>query len=141
MSIIGISKFETSDYISSGDPARSEAEGATIFILGSLDVDSRAQIQDNTVSYEADESGKMNMRLAPAARMLMAVRLGLRGWRNFKDENGNDILFETVDRVINGKLSKVVSDKALGHLPSSLIIELGNQIIEKNTLNGDITKN
>jgi hypothetical protein len=56
------------------------------------------------------------------------VRYGLRGWRNFPDQNGHDIPFKTVKHHTNGRTYQVVVDECLQRRGIQDIRELGQEI-------------
>lgn len=149
MAIVGISKLETEEFISShdmvdtGDGTSKQAtksEGATVWQIGVLDSDIRAVITDKAMVLEQHVDGNRILSQA-GTRNLMAVRFGLRGWENFKHEDGSDIAYETEERMISGKIYTALTDKCLESIPGYLVTELGQEIIARNMLDAETRKN
>ena len=138
MAIKGLSHFENERYASRLDDA--EDMHKTWWILGPLDVNCRAFIGDNQTILVMDASGGNGILTRAATRNLDAVRLGLKGVENFKDPSGSDIKLDFVDRVIGGKVYKVVSDEFISKIPPIIVAELGDKIMELNTFNEDLRK-
>ena len=132
MAITGLSKLETVDYIASKDPCKTEAEGATVFVLGTLDKETVGALRDSMQSLEMAD-GKQKIVMNTSATMVKACRMGLKGWRNFKDSEGKDIPFKTEEEYMFGKSFKVVSKETMDKIPLDLIIELGQAIVDKNS--------
>ncbi len=61
------------------------------------------------------------------ASLKKAFRYGLQGWRNLKDENGNDIEF---DQVTAGSI-----------LPARWIIAIGRRVVKISSFDGEKVKN
>lgn len=143
MAIVGISLKETEEYISSLDTAKTESDGAVIWILGSLDADTRAALADERTEFSIDTEGdvissKRSMALKNNQIALKAVRAGLRGWRNFKDVNGNAIPFDGVETLTSNGPVKYISTKTLNRIPLPVIVDLGNRIIELNSVSASL---
>lgn len=130
----GMRLSETADFISQFDEAKTEEEGATVFVLGVLDSNVLAHIGDATTNV-------INMKFEASRAAYMTVQFGLRGWRNFKDEDGGDIPFKTVKTTVGGREYQTVSPKTMDNLPPQIIGELANKIRETNTLTKDEVKN
>lgn len=160
MALIGISKFETEDYVSKLDPSRvvfpedhpskageldatsSESNGATVFVLGALDIEERAFITDKTsIAQEDNQEGGTRLVFRPGSRNLWSVRLGLKAWRNFQDENSHGIKINFTTYILNGVEKKIVANDSLAQLGLALITELGEQILEKNNFLQAVAKN
>ena len=141
MAITGLSKIETSEYISEADSCATEADGATVFLLGAVDKETLGALRDNAQTIEFVD-GKQSMVMNNAAMMVRACRIGLRGWRNFKDIEGKDIPFRVEDGVLFGKEMKLVSQETIDKMPFDLVIELGRAIVAKNSkLDSKLLKN
>jgi hypothetical protein len=149
MALIGLSRSDTIEYVSDSDPCKKWIdvpidpndpsrgterkpvieEGATVFLIGQLDVFLMGRIYDQastlTRNDENDEVGlKTNLNLTN----IDAVRFGLRGWRNFRDKDGSDLPFATVKRRCNGRDYQVVTDACLKFLGIQLVQELAHEI-------------
>ena len=136
MAITGISLNETEKYISPSDSAQSEAEGATVFTLGSLDAGIRAELGDELFAFETGEKQTIKSNRNKVA--LKAVRFGLRGFSNYKDSKGNDIPFKTVKTIVNGKEYQTVSDETLDRMHPAHVAELGTEILKRNSIAGGL---
>lgn len=141
MAITGLNKLETVDYISEKDPCKSEAEGATVFVLGSVDKEIIGAIKDSMQSLEMVD-GKQKIVMNTSASYIKACRVGLRGWRNFKDSEGKDIPFKLEEGYPFGKAMKIVSKETMEKIPLDLAIELGQAIVDKNSkMDANLLKN
>ena len=132
MAITGMSKVETVDFISEKDPCKSESEGATVFILGAVDKEIIGALRDSMQSLEMTD-GKQKVVMNTSATLVKACRIGLKGWRNFKDAEGKDIPFKLEEGYPFGKSMKIVSKETMEKLPLDLAIELGQAIVDKNS--------
>jgi hypothetical protein len=141
MAIKGLSKFETEDYISESDEAKTKENGATIFKLGSLDVDLRAMIADDMFGYVSGQDGDVRVVNNQTKARLRAVRYGLVGWDNFTDEKGIAIECIRKTDVVAGKTCLCLTDESLAQLPNRLISELGGKIIAMNSVSGSLLGN
>lgn len=130
MPITGLSLAENTPFRSSYDNAPEDQQ--TVFILGAVDVLVRSSIQDNAQSWESAEGG-MRLVNKTAYRNIELVRFGLKGFEKFKDEKNNDIVFKTIDRVVGGKLYKVLSDDIVFKIPPEVLQELAEEILHINT--------
>lgn len=141
MAITGLSKIETTEYISENDPCKSEAEGATVFLIGAVDKELIGGLRDELQHIES-VGDKQIIKLNTSAVFTKACKVGLKGWRNFKDKDGKDIPFRLVDGFIYSKEVKVLSPESINGLPFDLIMELGRVIVEKNSkLDATLLKN
>ena len=127
-----MSKVETTDYISEKDPCKSEAEGATVFMLGAVDKEIIGALRDSMQSLEMAD-GKQKVVMNTSATLVKACRIGLKGWRNFKDSEGKDIPFKLEEGYPFGKALKIVSKETMDKIPLDLAIELGQAIVDKNS--------
>lgn len=139
MAIQGISKSEIERYISEFDKARTEEDGATIWLLGVLDADIRARIGDKALVMEQGADGA-RMFLNQGTRNLEAVRFGLKGWVNFKDDD-EEVEYETIKRFVNSKPYDIVNDEGISHIPGHVLNEIGQRILVKNTMDEELRKN
>jgi len=131
MAIKGLSLVEVEPFYSSFDDAP-EAE-KTKWLLGPVDLMVRSYIQDNAISWVPGDGG-MVMTNKAAFRNFEICRFGLKGFENFKDDKtGADIAFVEVDRALNGKTYKNVSDDVLNRIPGQVIQEIAERLIEINT--------
>lgn len=77
--------------------------------------------------------------------MLLALTAGLRGWDNFRDENGLDVLFTRETRrrrnVAGVDVPDPVSEASLNAIPSELLVELSQAVVAVNQLTDAEAKN
>jgi hypothetical protein len=123
MGITGISLNETKDFTSIADTG----EQKTIFKLAVLDAEVFASLGQYTEN--------------PLKMMLEIVRFGLRGIENFKDSNGNDVKFTTVNKAVGQYSYKVVADSLLKIIPSQIVNEIGAEILNMSKLGSEEIKN
>ena len=74
----------------------------------------------------------------------VALAAGLRGWTNFRDADGNETEFRRSDRTltIHGiEVQRPVTDKTLDSIPSELLLELAQAIVDANQATVDDAKN
>lgn len=121
--ITGINLFETENYTSKYD----KSEPKTVWKIGAIDSESMPIVM-------ADNG---NTILA----MTQAVRFGLKGFENFKDAKGNDVVYATEQKVFMGRLCNVLADSILKILPPMLILELGTKIVKIGELSEAEAKN
>jgi hypothetical protein len=156
---VGISVADAFDYVSNTDPCKRKVsdtstgitktetvidEGATVFRLGVLDVFLMGMIYDSSsiIGRGVDtDVGQIDVKTRLNATNIDAVRYGLRGWTHFPDAQGNDIQFTTVDRIVQGRTYKAVTDECLSRLGIQLISELGQQIKTASEVGKAETKN
>lgn len=138
--IIAINSNESREYTSIHDAD----ENKTIFILGVLDNFVRAKIEDMTTRYSIPNNSEANaqadIQINYNQRNLKLVQYGLKGWKNFKDDKGNDIEFNTTSVNEFGKSYNIISDKSLRRLPKNIILELAGQILEDNFITEESKK-
>jgi len=141
MALVGMNLSGVRQYVSKDDPARDQDDyptaDATVFELGSLDVFLMSWVYDRAMSL--GDNGQM--ALNTNATNLDAVRFGLKGWRNFRDEQGNDIPFKTKQQAVNGKTYTVVADESLQYLSIALVRELAAEIKQVNQVTKEEAKN
>lgn len=142
MALQGLTKASTRLFESAKDPDKGNPN-ATRFKLAFIDSFVTAYLKDKLTSFEADpnDATKVVSVYSPNEIHIETVRFGLKGWENFKDEEGNDIEFKTVKRRMGGRSYDVVSDELLGNLPMSLIEELAVEIRRLNIVTVAEAKN
>lgn len=122
MGIKGIALSETKDFISSFD----KDEPKTIWKIGPLDSE----------IFNLVGEDKNPLRL-----MSDAVRFGLKGIENFKDERGNIVKFDTINKAVGPYSYKVVSDVIMKIIPPQVKNELGAEILKISNLDEEEAKN
>lgn len=74
----------------------------------------------------------------------VAVRAGLRGWRNFLNQDGAETEFRRDTRrvVLHGvEVDQPVSDATFECIPTSILLELSKAITDFNQVDADAAKN
>jgi hypothetical protein len=136
--IKGISLGETWEYVPL-EERRSETP--TVFILGTIDAETRAWIEDEGVTFEVTgamgPSPSAEARPRPAYRAFLYLRLGLRGWRNLCDAQSREIRFEQDQ--FRGKVAATVA--SVSAIPPPLQLEIAEAVRNGNTLQETERKN
>jgi hypothetical protein len=88
---IALDPKATFEYVLTDDRALPEDQ-RTVFVLRGLTVGEEARVADAMI---ASIPGQEELAFRSGTHQLTVLRYGLRGWRNFKDANGADIVFET----------------------------------------------
>ncbi len=109
------------------------ADNKTIFQLGVIPSNVRAYIDDTHSIYKKETEEIDNSGLND--KFYQFAKFGLKGWTNFKDKNGKDVEFMTIEQTLP-RIGKriVVSEECLSKLTLDWIVELGVQIIIGNKL-------
>lgn len=127
--------------VSKYDAAQSEADGATVWVIGALDSATYTRIKDSltTMSFAsgADDAPDTKMSVAMGRMNYELVAAGLRGWENFLDEKDAIIAFATQKRDGLGGLREVVRDDLMKLIPAAIIEELAAHVKTFNTLSQD----
>ena len=138
--ILALDSNESREFVSTLD----NEETKTIFILGVLDNFVRAKIEDMTTRYSIPQNnsteGTADIQINYNQRNLQLVRYGLKGWRNFKDAKGVDVIFETIASAEFGKSYNIISERTIKRLPRNLINELAVEILNDNQISIDDKK-
>lgn len=132
---------EQKDHVSKKDP---DSSNPTVWTLGTLDLRTRTYIQDETATFEisSDKStDRAGVKLRIGERNLLIVRFGLKGWKNLKDAQGQEIPFEQEPFDLDGKSHLLVHRRRIEQLPYELIEELAAEILSLNTLTEPDRKN
>lgn len=80
----------------------------------------------------------------PRKWVKVALAAGLRGWSNFRDADGNETEFRRSERSVTMhgvEISKPVTDKTLDAIPTELLLELAQAVVEANQATVDDAKN
>jgi hypothetical protein len=114
------------------------SENKTVFLLGVLDVQTRAFLDDTYSIFDSEKNlNDINLH----RKYLEFVRLGLKGWENLCDINLKPIEFKTEEKIYPGLGKRiVVSEDSLNKLRLIHIIEIGIQIVRDNTINSEDKK-
>jgi len=140
--LTGIDINSTRQYVSKLDP---DKDNPTVFHIGLLDPVLRAEVDDESSSYEMSSTNpndKAKVRLNWNKRQIMAIKFGLKGMDNFLDPQTRkpvDLKFETIHYA--GKMRDVVPDRFIAMFPSELRTELSEVILNESRLSEDEQKN
>jgi hypothetical protein len=140
--LTGIDINATRKYVSKLDPDR---DNPTVFHIGVLDPTLRAEIDDDSSTYEMSSTNpndKAKVRLNWNKRQITAIKFGLKGMENFLDPQTKkpvELKFETIRYA--GKMRDAVPDRIIAMFSSELRQELAEVILNESKLSGDERKN
>ena len=143
MPIVGITLDTTREFVSSYDDAKGTPE-ATVFIIGTLDSRIFGLLRDKGTTLQVDTSrpnDEVQTQINASEVAFLTVQYGLKGWKNFRDAAGNDLVYKTVRRTHSGQTYSVVDPEILKRLPSAIITELAEQIRSDNEMSESEVKN
>lgn len=138
----GIDINATRKYVSRLDP---DKENPTVFHIGALDPVLRAEIDDESSSYEMSSTNpndKARVKLNWNKRQITAIKFGLKGMDNFLDPQTDkpvEVKFETIQYA--GKMRNVLPDRIIAMFPSELRQELSEAILSESKLSEEERKN
>ncbi len=137
-----IRNSETKEVVLEKDPDQSNP---TIWLLGTLDLRSRAFIQDETTAFQVSDSDrprdKADVKLRLSQSKILTVRFGLKGWRNLKDSLGQEIQYEHDTLPLDGKSYDVVAKVLIERFSYELVEQLAEAIMAMNALTEPDRKN
>ena len=140
--LTGIDINSTRQHISKLDP---DKENPTVFHVGLLDPVLRAEVDDESSSYEMSSTNpndKAKVRLNWNKRQIMAIKFGLKGMENLLDPQTRkpiELKFETIHYA--GKMRDVVPDRVIAMFPNDLRTELSEVILNESKLSEGEQKN
>ena len=140
--LTGIDINATRKYSSKLDP---DKDNPTLFHIGVLDPALRAEIDDDSSSYEMSSSNpndKAKVHLNWNKRQIAAIKFGLKGLDNFLDPQTKkpiELKFETIRYA--GKMRDAVPDRIIAMFSSELRQELAEVILNESRLSEDEQKN
>jgi hypothetical protein len=140
--LTGIDVNATRKHVSKFD---SDKDNPTVFHIGLLDPVLRAEVDDESSSYEMSSTNpneKARVRLNWNKRQIMAIKFGLKGIDNFMDPQTNktvELRFDTINYA--GKSRNVIPDRIISMFPSELRQELAEVILNESKLSEDEQKN
>lgn len=143
---IALSISETHDYVLECDRSN-PVEEQTVFLIGQLDLGERIRIEDGQADYQFSASktsdARADLKINRHARNYQVIRHALRGWRNFRDKDGNEIEFETIAEPTSSRRGtvNVASDRCLKRLSLEWVDELADVIINGSRLTETERKN
>ena len=140
--LTGIDINSTRQHISKLDQ---DKDNPTVFHVGLLDPVLRAEVDDESSSYEMSSTNpndKAKVRLNWNKRQIMAIKFGLKGMDNFLDPQTRkpmELKFETIHYA--GKMRDVVPDRIIAMFPNELRTELSEVILNESRLSEGEQKN
>ena len=140
--LTGIDINATRKYTSKLDP---DKDHPTVFHIGVLDPALRAEIDDDSSSYEMSSTNpndKAKVRLNWNKRQISAIKFALKGLENFLDPQTKkpiELKFETIRYA--GKMRDAVPDRIIAMFSSELRQELAEVILNESRLSEDEQKN
>jgi len=140
--LTGIDINSTRQHVSKLDP---DKDNPTVFHIGLLDPVLRAEVDDESSSYEMSSTNpndKAKVRLNWNKRQIMAIKFGLKGMDNFLDPQTRkpmELKFETIHYA--GKMRDVVPDRIIAMFTNELRTELSEVILNESRLSEDEQKN
>lgn len=139
MAIKALDLTSTREIVSRHDPARTEADGATVWIIGALDSGTSGRIKDSTTSFsmseETADTGNFTTSMQRRRANREIVAAGLRGFRNFlHPDSGDPVEYKTVKRDTPAGQRVVVADSVLDAIPLAVVTELAEAIESDNSL-------
>lgn len=143
MAIITKDLNKSEDYISELDPCKTEADGATIFVLkplvSSLDISIRDGMSSQTLTAGKQNNREIQMKTQSAC--LEAFRFGVVDIRNLEGHDGKVIKIkrDTVNK--NGKNYDAIPSGVLEVLDSNIIAEVGSHILASSEVKDKEAKN
>ncbi len=140
--LTGIDVNATRKYVSKLDP---DTNNPTVFHIGVLDPVLRAEIDDESSSYEMSSSNpndKAKVKLNWNKRQITAIKFGLKAVDNFLDPETHKPVAISFERIhYAGKMREALPDHLIAMFPSELRTELAEVILNESKLSGDERKN
>jgi len=104
-----------------------KAEDRTIFLITTPDARDFARIQNEL--YEVKGFGKgRKEQFRTGDQQIEILKLGLRGWKNFTDGNGNVILWKEISENAKGHEREVIMLENINRIPEAARAELVDQV-------------
>lgn len=118
---------------------------AVTWIIGALDSRIMAHIKDNAtaipMSAFSGENSDATATLNLNKTNFDIVVFGLKGWENLLDDTDKPVVFKTAHTSQAGKTYLTADPELIAMLPSEVIDELAQEIMEINTLKEEERKN
>lgn len=118
-------------------PKFQHAEGATVWLIGTLNSIVMSMLADDLASFGAE--GAMVIRNAD--NDVLAARIGLKGWENFTDDAGNPVPFETETLVFRGHKVEALTSELAELIPIPVLRQIGQEVKRLNSLDSVQVKN
>lgn len=138
MAIKAITLGETWDFYSSFDTAKGDAR--TKFVLGPVDSRVLAVLKDKATKITGDANNpeaEIGLAYNTHEFNFQVAQFGLKGVDNLLDAKDEIINYETQRRNIGGKSYEIASQTLLERIPSDIVAEIAQDILDKNILNAD----
>ena len=124
---------------------KEDKEDPTVWVIGVLDSLLQSKLFDLGMVYkynpDAPADSVAEAKLNIGEQDVEYVRFGLKGIKNFKNKDGNDIKFSTIKKVIGETEYTIVSDETLKCIPKYAIRELAQVIAAENKIKDEERKN
>ncbi len=116
------------------DVAASEQAGATVWELGVLDSRISGQLSDKATRFrgDPDHPEDVALEISPNDKAYRVVQRGLKGFRNFTDENANGVEYKTLAEATPTGSVNVVAHSVVERIPSAILRELSGEIERRN---------
>lgn len=127
MAFTAVNLNRTMEFISPQDP---DKDNSTKFIIGFLDADTKAAIDDklSVVSIYDQSMEGIAKRTNFAATQLGYLRFGLKDVVNLIDDQGNPVEFKTKKIKQGGKEYDIVDDSVINAIPANIRLEVALKI-------------
>lgn len=135
-----INLTKTVEYQSDLDPNKGN-DAATIFVIGALDSRTMSHIYDKNLESKFTKEGENVIKPNQLTSAYMMVRFGLKGLRNWKNDDDSVVLFKTERTNQFGKTYDLVLEDIISGFPNELIVELAEAIADVNNLSEQDVKN
>lgn len=129
--LFAVSANQTFEYVIEREK---DVENPTVFVLRSLTAGELAAIEDKVTQLHQTDGEEMTVSIFTGRQSIMALRAGLRGWRNFCFENGSEVPFKSDKK-------GVPVEETLDCIPVEVRQELANEILSKTRVKEDEAKN
>jgi hypothetical protein len=133
---------ETREFISPHDP---DPANPTVWVIGTLDLRTRAFIQDEMTAFQVSETSqlkdKADVKLKLSQGRILTARFGIKGWRNLMDEFGQEIAYAADALNLDGKSYEAVSKVLIERFPFELVEQLAEAITNLNNVSERDRKN
>lgn len=133
---------EIREFISPHDP---DPANPTVWVIGTLDLRTRAFIQDEMTAFQVSETSqpkdKADVKLKLSQGRILTTRFGIKGWRNLMDEFGQEIAYAADALNLDGKSYEVVSKVLIERFPFELVEQLAEAITSLNSVSERDRKN
>ena len=142
MSLIGLRFDATTEFQSEADTAKG-TDDATVFILGTLTARMQVHLRDQATKFKPDPDNPDNIitEFLPNQSAFDTARFALKGWKNFKDEDGKDVPFATEKKSLGSREFDVVTEECLDCLHADVIREIAEELNKVNALSEEESKN